>query len=139
MQTFLDYYRQKIQPQIAAIDLFLKTETPPYPKEGTAAVLGLSMGELERLLAQERVTLITKGVFFRLMQRGTSPLCGMLQRAIDCRLPESCTPEEVAYIFDLPLPAVQKAAEELGETSYSERMLPLLFRRIILCEKRYQQ
>ena len=27
--TFLDYFQQTIQPQLAAIDLFLKTEEPP--------------------------------------------------------------------------------------------------------------
>ncbi|MBR6651995.1 MAG: hypothetical protein IKL30_02400 [Anaerotignum sp.] len=30
MLTFLDYYEQEIQPQIAAIDIFLKSEEPPY-------------------------------------------------------------------------------------------------------------
>ncbi|MGN0136128.1 hypothetical protein [Anaerotignum sp.] len=139
MRTFLEYYQRKIQPQIETIDIFLKTEDPPYSMDAVAEVLELSSAEAERLLAEEKVSFITKGVFFRLMQKGTSPLCGMFRRAIACHLPERYTPEEVAYIFALPLPAVKQAAEELGETSYSEEMLPLLFRRIFICEKRYQQ
>lgn len=139
MRTFLDYYRRKIRPQIEAIDIFLKTEDPPYSMAAVAETLELSVKELEQLLAEERITLITKGVFFRLLQRGTSPLCGMFRRAIACNLPESYTPEEVAYIFDLPLSAVKQAAEEMDEAYYSEEMLPHLFRRIFICEKRYQQ
>ncbi len=139
MRTFLDYYQRKIQPQIETIDIFLKTEDPPYNIDAVAEVLELSSRGMEQLLAEEKVSFITKGVFFRLMQKGTSPLCGMLRRAIACNLPESYTPEEVAYIFDLPLPAVQQAAEEIGEASYSEERLPLLFQRIFICEKRYQQ
>ncbi|MGM9915940.1 hypothetical protein [Anaerotignum sp.] len=139
MGTFLDYYQRKIQPQIETIDIFLKTEDPPYSIDAVAEVLELSSQRAEQLLAEEKVSFITKGVFFRLMQKGTSPLCGMFRRAIACNLPESYTLEEVAYIFALPLPAVQQAAEEVGEASYSEEMLPLLFQRIFICEKRYQQ
>lgn len=139
MGTFLDYYQRKIQPQIETIDIFLKTEDPPYSIDTVAEVLELSSQRTEQILAEEKVSFITKGVFFRLMQKGTSPLCGMFRRAIACNLPESYTLEEVAYIFDLPLPAVQQAAEEVGEASYSEERLPLLFQRIFICEKRYQQ
>ncbi len=139
MRTFLEYYQRKIQPQIETIDIFLKTEDPPYNIDAVAEVLELSSQGMEQLLAEEKVSLITKGVFFRLMQRGTSPLCGMFRRAMACNLPECYTPEEVAYIFDLPLADVAQATEKAGVTSYTDETLPQLFSQILICEKRYQR
>ncbi|MGN1230547.1 MAG: hypothetical protein ACI4TP_01485 [Anaerotignum sp.] len=139
MRTFLEYYQRKIQPQIETIDIFLKTEDPPYGLAAVAEVLELSCKRLEQLLAEEKVSLITKGVFFRLLQRGTSPLCGMFRRAVACNLPERYTPEEVAYIFDLPLADVAQAAEKAGVTSYTDDTLPRLFSKIMIGETRYQQ
>lgn len=139
MRTFLEYYQRKIQPQIETIDIFLKTEDLPYNIDAVAEVLELSSQGMEQLLAEEKVSLITKGVFFRLMQRGTSPLCGMFRRAMACNLPECYTPEEVAYIFDLPLADVAQAAEKAGVTSYTDETLPQLFSQILICEKRYQR
>ena len=49
--TFLDYFQQTIQPQLAAIDLFLKTEEPPYAAQTAAVLLGITSGEMEKLLA----------------------------------------------------------------------------------------
>lgn len=139
MRTFLEYYQRKIQPQIETIDIFLKTEDPPYNIDAVAEVLELSSQGMKQLLAEEKVSFITKGVFFRLMQRGTSPLCGMFRRAMDCNLPECYTPEEVAYIFDLPLSHVKGAAEKAGVTSYTDDTLPRLFSEIMIDETRYQK
>lgn len=139
MRTFLEYYQRKIQPQIETIDLFLKTEDPPYNVDAVAEVLELSSQGMEQLLAEEKVFLITKGVFFRLMQRGTSPLCGMFRRAMACNLPERYKPEEVAYIFGLPLEDVVQAAEKAGVTSYTDETLPRLFSEIMIDETRYHR
>lgn len=138
MQTFLNYYQQRIQPQVAAIDLFLKTEEPPYAIEAVAALLRISPEEGRTLLAAEKLSLITKGVFFRLLQMGSSPLCGMFRRVLACGLPQQYTPAQIAYIFALPLPEVEKAAEELGERLFSEDMLPCLFGHIFISDKQYQ-
>ena len=139
MQTFLDYYQRKIQPQVAAIDLFLKTEEAPYAMEAVAALLAISTEEGQALMAQEKISLITKGVFFRFMQKGSSPFCGMFRRVLSCGLPNRYTTREIAYIFDLPLPDVERAAAEIEETVFSEEMLPALFGRILISDKQYQQ
>jgi hypothetical protein len=71
------------------------------------------------------------------MKRGSSPLCGMFRRAMELYLPEAYTPEVIAYIFDLPVGAVRKAAQELGEKTFTDAMLPLVFSKISLAETRY--
>lgn len=138
MQTFLDYYRQKIQPQVAAIDLFLKTEDAPYAMEAVAALLQISPEEGAAWMAAKKLSCITKGVFFRFLQEGSSPLCGMLRRMLACGLPQRYTPAQIAYIFHLPLRDVEQAAAKLGESLFSEDMLPQLFAGILISDKQYQ-
>ena len=133
MQTFLEYYKQKIQPQIAAIDLFLKSEEPPYNSDIVGELLEIPPREWEQTLREEKIAFITKGIFFRLLQGGSSPLCGMFRRAVELCLPEVYTPESIAYIFGLERETVQKAAEGLGQSSFTEGTLPRLFARIPYC------
>lgn len=137
MQTFLDYYKQEIQPQIAAIDIFLRSEEPPYDADIVGELLEIPSAEWEKLLQEEQISFITRGIFFQLMKRGTSPLCGMFRRAVELYLPEAYTPEVIAYIFDLPIDPVRKAARELGEKTFTDAMLPLVFSKISLAETRF--
>lgn len=134
MRTFLEYYRRSIQPQIEMIDIFLKTEQPPYDKTAVAKVLGLSAEALTARMQKEHLAYITKGIFFRLLAEGENSLGGMLKRAVACGLPERYTPETAAYVFGLPLAAVREAAEKTDCSSFSEETLPVLFSEIMLCE-----
>lgn len=85
MRTFLEYYRRSIQPQIEMIDIFLKTEQPPYDKAAVAEVLGLSAEALTARMQKEHLAYITKGIFFRLLAEGENSLGGMLKRAVGLR------------------------------------------------------
>ena len=137
MHTFLDYYQQEIQPQIAAIDIFLKSEEPPYDSDIVGELLEIPSEEWRNLLQKEQISFITRGIFFQLMKRGNSPLCGMFRRAMELYLPEAYTPEVIAYIFDLPIEAVRKAARELGQKTFTDAMLPQVFSKISLAETRF--
>ena len=137
MHTFLDYYQQEIQPQIAAIDIFLKSEEPPYDSDIVGELLEIPSEEWRNLLQKEQISFITRGIFFQLMKRGNSPLCGMFRRAMELYLPEAYTPEVIAYIFDLPIEPVRKAARELGQKTFTDAMLPQVFTKISLAETRF--
>ncbi|MBP3307471.1 MAG: hypothetical protein J6L66_07610 [Anaerotignum sp.] len=137
MQTFLDYYEQEIQPQIAAIDIFLKSEEPPYDSDIVGELLEIPPSEWQQLLQEEQITFITRRIFFQLMKRGNSPLCGMFRRATELYLPEAYTAEVIAYIFCLPIEPVRKAAEELGQKTFTDEMLPQMFSKISLSETRF--
>ena len=96
MQIFLDYYEQEIQPQIAAIDIFLKSEESPYDPVIVGKLLDIPEWEWQQMLQEEKISFITRGIFFQLMKRGSSPLCGMFRRATELYLPEAYTPEVIA-------------------------------------------
>ena len=137
MQTFLEYYEREIQPQIAAIDLFLKTEEPPYDSDIVAELLDIPSEEWQQLLQKEKISFITKGVFFRLMEQGSAPLCGMFRRAVALGCPSEYTPGVISYIFGLEPDVVEQAAGELGIDTFTEEMLPQLFSKISLAETRF--
>ena len=137
MITFLDYYEQEIQPQIAAIDIFLKSEEPPYDQDIVGELLEIPPSEWQELLQKEKISFITRGIFFQLMKRGNSPLCGMFRRATELYLPEAYTAEIIAYIFDLPIESVRRATQELGRKTFAEAMLPEVFSKISLAETRF--
>ena len=137
MQTFLDYYKQEIQPQIAAIDIFLKSEEPPYDSDIVGELLEIPPEEWRNLLQKEQISFITRGIFFQLMKRGNSPLCGMFRRAMELYLPGDYTPEVIANIFDLPIEPIRKAARELGQKTFTDAMLPQVFSKISLAETRF--
>lgn len=137
MKTFLDYYEQEIQPQIAAIDIFLKSEEPPYDTDIVGELLEIPPESWAEILREEKISFLTRGIFFQLMKRGCSPLCGMFRRATELYLPEAYTPEGIAYIFDLPVESVRKAAEELGQKTFTDEMLPQIFSKISLAETRF--
>ena len=137
MRTFLEYYQRKIQPQIEEIDIFLKSEEPPYNSDIVGDLLEIPSEKWEQILQEEKISFITRGIFFQLMKRGSSPLCGMFRRAVELYLPEAYTPDVIAYIFDLEADAVRKAARETGQRTFTDKMLPELFSKIMLDEIRY--
>ena len=137
MQTFVDYYEQEIQPQIAAIDIFLKSEEPPYDADIVGKLLEIPSLEWRQMLQEEKISFITRGIYFQLMKRGNSPLCGMFRRATELYLPVAYTAEVIAYFFDLPIESVRKAAEELGQKNFTDAMLPQVFSKISLSETRF--
>ena len=137
MLTFQDYYEREIQPQIAAIDIFLKSEEPPYDVEIVGELLDIPPSEWRQMLQEEKISFITRGIFFQLMKRGNSPLCGMFRRATELYLPEAYTPEVIAYIFDLPIESVRKAAEALEQKTFTDAELSRIFSMISLAETRY--
>ena len=65
MLTFQDYYEREIQPQIAAIDIFLKSEEPPYDAEIVGELLDIPPKEWQQIF----VNLLPGGVI--LMSLGT--------------------------------------------------------------------
>lgn len=130
MRTFLEYYKGEIQPQIEAIDLYLRTEDPPYAVEVVCELLHISLAEGQEILEKEKLAYITKGVFFRMLEKGSAPLCGMFRRALACALPERYTVKQVSYIFGLEYAAVEEAAKKIGTDTFTEKMLSQLFKKI---------
>ncbi|WP_304507177.1 hypothetical protein [Anaerotignum sp.] len=138
MQTFLEFYQREIQPKIAAIDVFLKTEPQPYDQEQVSNLLCLSTTELLELMEREKIAIITKGMFLHLMQIGSSPLCKMFRREVSCGMSAVYSLQEISYIYDLAQKDVEEAADKIGKSQFSSAELPSLFGEIFISDKQYR-
>lgn len=138
MQTFLEYYQREIQPKIAAIDIYLKTESQPYSEAEISKLLCLSITELTTILEQEKLAIITKGTLLHLMQIAPSPFCKMFHREVSHGMSASYSVQEISYIYDLAQKDVEAAAEKLGKSCFSPSELFLLFGEIIISDKQYR-
>lgn len=138
MQTFLEFYQREIQPRIAEIDIFLKTEPQPYELGQVAQLLCLTTTELSNILEQEKLAIITKGTFLHLMQISPSPFCKMFRREVSCGMSAQYSVQEISYIYDLALKDVEAAAEKIGKKRFSSSDLPHLFGEIFISDKQYR-
>ncbi len=132
MKTFMDQYKKQIEPQINAIDLFLKTETPPYSPKKSAQILHISNQELEHIMAEEGISVITHQSFFQIMKKGSSSICRMFARELECGIPRFYSVENISYIYNLDVSAVIHASQKIGLNYFSEPMLKTLFQYIPL-------
>lgn len=136
MQTFLEYYQKEIEPKIAAVDIFLKTEEAPYSPEEVAQCLGISEQELQELLEKYQLGFITKGIFFLLMKTANSPFCKIFQRELSCGMPTLYDWSKISYIYQLEERAVRHAVNLLGRTFFTNAELPLVFSKISVGSKK---
>lgn len=136
MQTFFEYYQRTIQPKLAAIDVFLKTEPQPYRHKMVAELLDITETELAMLMQREKLAIITKGTFMQLLQLAPSAHCAMLGREVRCGMPRIYSVAVIAYIYDLRLADVAAAAKACGQRKFTAKELPELFRHIFISDKR---
>lgn len=132
MKTFLEQYKKQIEPRIMAIDLFIKTQTPPYSKKTTASLLEIPLEELNDIMSKEHLDALNQEAFFHIMKNGSSPICSLFARELSCGLPAFYTAEHISYIYNIDIAAVSAAAKEMGVNRFSRSMLTVLFEHIKL-------
>lgn len=130
MKTFMEQYKKQIEPQIMAIDLFIKTNTPPYNPQKTARLLQISVLELHEIMAKAGLHTLNQEAFFHIMKNGSGPICQLFARELSCGLPAFYTAENISYIYDLDISAVLEGAKEMGVNLFSRSMLYILFEHI---------
>ena len=135
MITFMEQYKKQIEPRINAIDLFIKTETPPYDIKKTARLLQIPVRELRQIMKQEQLDTIDRNAFFHIMKNGTSPICRLFARELNCGLPSFYTAENISYIYNLDISTVLSAAKEMGVNHFSRSMVSILFQHIFVTQE----
>ncbi|MFI3174968.1 MAG: hypothetical protein R3Y53_07220 [Bacillota bacterium] len=113
MRTYLQYYHEEICPNIAALDIFLKTKEEPYHDSDVARVLCIEIEDLRSLLESEQLAIITKGVLFLLLEKVANPFCQMICKEMQHVKNELYSVADIAYIYELPEISVKEAIEEI--------------------------
>ena len=132
MSTFLSKYRSDIFFPLKAIDMFLKTSTPPYDMNKVAELLHISEKELKTIMNEKGITLITPEAFSLIMKNGSGELCRAFRRELECGLTDTYSPEQVSYIYSLDIDDVLNAYASMGIFRLDKGLLETLFSRIVI-------
>ena len=126
MSNLWEVYQKSLAEGLRAIDVFLRTQPPPYAAGAVAGLLGLAPERVEELCRELGVEELGRAGFLRLMQAGESPLCRAFARELERGLPQTYSPADVAYIYGIDIDVVLQACAGLGLTRVDGLMLQLL-------------
>lgn len=129
-QPFLTRYRTNIIDKLKTIDLFLKTQPWPYDKKEAAKVLALPYDEFEKIAAEQNIDTITPQNFALIMKNGSGELCRAFRRELECGMPDTYTPDQVSYIYNIDIDTVLNAYAEMGVSALHRGLLETLFSNI---------
>jgi len=127
--TFLEEFRQNIEPRIAEIDIFLRSQDE-FCAGCVARVLSLCEDEVRGIMESVGMTKIDRSSFMQIMSRGSSRICGMYSREIAAKSPSTYTSDDIAYIYNLDKQAVKNAYQNLKIKEVTAFTMPLVFARI---------
>ncbi|MDR1913764.1 MAG: hypothetical protein LBQ68_04675 [Clostridiales bacterium] len=128
-ENFLELYLKEISPQIQELDIVIKSIgiDEPLPMVDASTALCITIDELSEIMCRLGISEIDKPAFLRIMKEASSPICRMYQRELEVGLPYIYTPEDIAYIYELPLEDVNQTCERLGLIYITSYTLPDLF------------
>lgn len=126
-KTFLDVYNETIAPKLMAIDLLLKTETNQLDLAKVSAALSLPDDEVIQIMRQEEISVLNSQTFFLIMKQGSSEICRLFNRELRCGTPNTYTPADISYIYNIDIELIFDACKKIGLSSFDSITIPLLF------------
>ena len=128
--SFDQVYERNIESKIKEIDIYLKTETPPYKAEDVSDLLHIEIGDLVSIMKNENITTLNILSFFTIIQTSSSYICQLIQREWKYQGLEHYTPEAISYIYDLNLDKVRFAFKMSGLSQVTPDNIKQLFQHI---------
>lgn len=124
---FSEIYEQNIEAKLKAIDIFLKTTTPPYSSSEVTNLLHITLEDLEDIMSKNHIPFLNMVGFFSIMQTASSYICRLLQREWECSISNHYTPEAISYIYELNPEKVKAAFKQSGITTVTSHNIKELF------------
>jgi hypothetical protein len=132
--SFLEIYQKEIAPKLKALDILLKSMDEPITAAQAAKALCVSEAEALSAMKSLGVKTVDRKALLDMMEVATSGICRLYQREKRIGSPFVYTREDVAYIYDLPMDAVNQACEELGIIKLTSYTMADMFSRLRLQE-----
>ncbi len=121
----IDLYNNKIVPKIKEIDIFLKTNEN-MPIKDVAKVLEISEDEIKSTLLKLNEKNLNNKNFINIMLNGSSFICKILKREIECGSPYFYNAKELSYIYELDYEKVLTAYKFLNLKSITASQIPII-------------
>ena len=113
MSSYLDYYEAKIKPCLKNIDVLMKIKNTFSVKE-IAKALFIHEEEVKEIILAHNIKKLNRQGFFQIMLKGTSAVCIMFKRELECSSPSAYTMDDIAYIYNISPCDVYVACQKLG-------------------------
>ena len=121
----IDLYNNKIVPKIKEIDIFLKT-SENMPIKDVAKMLEISEDEIKSVLLKLNENNLTSQNFINIMLNGSSFICKILKREIECGSPYFYNPKDLSYIYGLDYEKVLTAYKFLNLKNITASQIPII-------------
>ncbi|WP_250277498.1 hypothetical protein [[Clostridium] colinum] len=121
----IDTYNNKIVPKIKELDLFLKTNEN-MSLQDVSKILELSEEEVKNILFKINQKEINSSNFLSIMLNGTSFICKILKREIECGSPYFYNAKDLSYIYELDYEKVSKAYNFLNIDTITAKQIPII-------------
>jgi len=128
--SYLDTYLEKIVPKLQEIDVYIKSEEGYFDIEHVADVLELSEAEVLEIMRICNIHHIGKREFFKIMEAGSSWICGFYRRELECGSPLAYTRKNIAYIYQIDIDKLNSVCDSLGISEVTSYTLPYLLAKI---------
>ena len=128
--SYLDTYLEKIVPKLQEIDIYIKSEEGYYDIENVADMLELCEAEVLEIMYKNNIAQISKRDFFKIMQQGSSWICGLYRRELECGFPVIYTRENIAYIYQINIDVLNSVCDSIDVREVTSYTLPYLLAQI---------
>lgn len=123
-------YLNTISPQLKALDLFMKENTPPFNMDELANLLEIEVDEIQRFMTIHHLSSLDTTSLFSLILHSNSELSGYMRRQWKYFNTTQYTPEMISEIYKLNLHKVQSAFNDLEAAFVTHDQLIEVFKRI---------
>ncbi len=124
-QKPIDIYNNIITPKLKELDIFLKTNENMSLNQ-VSEILEISKEELENILVKINQKEINQKNFLSIMLNGTSLICKILKREIECGAPYFYNAKDLSYIYDLDYEKVLSAYNFLNMDKITAKQIPIV-------------
>ena len=128
--SYLHTYISKITPRLQEIDLFIKSSGDVLNPVRVAHILELSENEVAEIARKKNILRISRQNFFEIMAMGSSFICGLYRREIECGSPYIYTRADIAYIYQIDIDQINSTCDALGIHEVTAYTLPDLLAQI---------
>lgn len=128
--SFWELYCNEIKPALCEVDVFIRSVEDTIDAADAAEILNLQLDEVREIMKKSEIIEIDRSGFFTIMEKGSSLICRLFAREVECGSPLSYTRKEIAYIYGLDLKAVEAACDELRIKEATQFTIPLIFSKI---------
>lgn len=131
--SFWEFYLKEVRTRLCDIDIFIhfaENDEEPLNIRETAAVLDITESEIQEIMKALGVKSITQNNFYKVMEKGSSFICKIFARELECGSPICYTIDDISYIYEIDHDHLKQTCDGLHIKEVTGLTLPMIFKNI---------